>query len=82
MRQERNTIKFYGICYELGKKKFLVQGAKTVSMMMRRRFDTNHHAYRCRSCGWWHVGSHERFRRTTAPRPRVVTQFPTGGVSA
>ena len=45
------------ICGATGKKKYFHSKAKKDSKHMRSRFDSNHAPYRCRHCGYFHIGS-------------------------
>lgn len=56
-------VPYFGICTFQMKRQFTFEGATKVSKLMRRKHDSNHHSYRCQSCDWWHVGSHDRFER-------------------
>ena len=63
----RNTPKIQelGICVQSGKKCLKYTDANLIAARHRRIQDTNHHPYRCSSCGDFHVGSSIKL-----PRPR------------
>lgn len=44
-------------CVASGKMMFEYTHASKFARMLRQTHDTNHRAYHCKSCGWFHVGS-------------------------
>jgi hypothetical protein len=58
-RVKGNHYSDFGTCVATGKKCLAFEGACRVARGMRRRYDSNHHAYRCTVCGYCHVGSTE-----------------------
>jgi len=60
------SVRPLGVCNAENKQKWTKRDAHAVSRKIRRRDGTNHHSYRCRLCGHYHVGSSLRRRR----RPR------------
>lgn len=44
-------------CLVTGKRRLAQQAAKTEAAWWRRRWLSRMQAYRCRSCGAWHVGN-------------------------
>jgi len=47
------------ICGTTGKKKYFYSKATRDSKYMRSRFDSNHAPFRCKYCGYFHIGSSE-----------------------
>lgn len=52
-----------GVCGATQKRRFEFKVAVAVARQMRRLKESNHHEYRCRMCGDWHVGSSATGRR-------------------
>jgi len=58
------------ICGATGKKRYFHSKATKDSKHMRGRFDSNHAPYRCRHCGYFHIGSSESPRTRSKARRR------------
>ncbi len=73
MKQNVRQFKELGYCLVAKKKMFDLVNAEKVSRDMRRRKDSNHHAYFCPECRCWHVGSSE-LRRNIKTGPQQPWQ--------
>lgn len=72
MNREVRLYKDRGRCSTTGKKMFNQVSAAGVAREQRRRKDSNHHAYHCHDCHYWHVGSSALGRR---PKTQPATPW-------